>query len=410
MNKLPKYWIGERITVLKENQVFVFGSNPKGRHGAGAANDALKYFGAKYGKGRGLQGQSYALVTKNLDENYYERSTGITYQKTGYGSVTKEQIKENIKELYSVAKENPEREFLISYVDEAKKSLNGYSKREIIDLFFEVGEVPNNILFNISTIKRIMKEGFPNKMSEEISEENQNNYENKYSMNALLSRNLKMEDLTCFWHSDSPFSQWHPSLFEVKGVKFISAEQWMMYCKAKLFNDHFVADEIIAVNKLQYIEYNQDGSEKSRKDSVSKMYYEGRITTEQILKNYQYKKEWDGIQKTIKSYGRKVKGYSEEKWLEKRVPYVSKGSFEKYSQNEHLKEFLLNTEGTRLVECNPFDKIWACGLKKDDPRVLNPIQWQGLDLLGEILTRLREKFIYDIKNELKKNDKKKYKP
>ena len=64
-----KCWTGETITQLEPNYVFVFGSNPEGRHGAGAAKAALK-FGAKYGIGRGLQGQTYALVTKNLKEGF----------------------------------------------------------------------------------------------------------------------------------------------------------------------------------------------------------------------------------------------------------------------------------------------------------------------------------------------------
>lgn len=45
--------------------VFVFGSNLAGRHGAGAALYAAKYYGAKYGQGIGLQGSSYAIPTKD---------------------------------------------------------------------------------------------------------------------------------------------------------------------------------------------------------------------------------------------------------------------------------------------------------------------------------------------------------
>lgn len=45
--------------------IFVFGSNLAGRHGKGAALDALKMHGAKYGQGEGLQGGSYALPTKD---------------------------------------------------------------------------------------------------------------------------------------------------------------------------------------------------------------------------------------------------------------------------------------------------------------------------------------------------------
>jgi hypothetical protein len=52
------------ITSLKENEVFVFGSNEAGRHGAGAAKQALKW-GAKYSVGFGLQGHTLAIPTKD---------------------------------------------------------------------------------------------------------------------------------------------------------------------------------------------------------------------------------------------------------------------------------------------------------------------------------------------------------
>lgn len=47
------------------NNIFVFGSNLAGRHGAGAAKFAAQHCGAQYGNGFGLQGQSFAIPTKN---------------------------------------------------------------------------------------------------------------------------------------------------------------------------------------------------------------------------------------------------------------------------------------------------------------------------------------------------------
>lgn len=47
-------------------KIFVFGSNLAGRHGAGAARDAVRFHGAIYGLGTGLQGSSYAIPTKGL--------------------------------------------------------------------------------------------------------------------------------------------------------------------------------------------------------------------------------------------------------------------------------------------------------------------------------------------------------
>ena len=51
-------------------EIFVFGSNREGRHGAGAALTALRAYGARYGQAEGLQGDSYAIITKELRPNH----------------------------------------------------------------------------------------------------------------------------------------------------------------------------------------------------------------------------------------------------------------------------------------------------------------------------------------------------
>lgn len=61
------------ITSLDTNEVFIFGSNLAGRHGAGAALTAKNKFGAIYGIGEGPQGRSYAFPT--LDWNLNKLST-----------------------------------------------------------------------------------------------------------------------------------------------------------------------------------------------------------------------------------------------------------------------------------------------------------------------------------------------
>lgn len=53
----------ERLTSLPEGNIFVFGSNAGGQHGGGAAHTAVRSFGAEWGVGEGLAGQSYALPT-----------------------------------------------------------------------------------------------------------------------------------------------------------------------------------------------------------------------------------------------------------------------------------------------------------------------------------------------------------
>jgi len=57
----------DKITELKPNEVFVFGSNEVGIHGAGAAKLAHEKFGAKWGVGLGLEGKTYAIPTKDYN-------------------------------------------------------------------------------------------------------------------------------------------------------------------------------------------------------------------------------------------------------------------------------------------------------------------------------------------------------
>lgn len=69
---LPHRITPTRINVLREGEIFVFGSNKQGMHGGGAARVAVDKFGAEWGNGEGLQGQSYALPTMEGAESMQE--------------------------------------------------------------------------------------------------------------------------------------------------------------------------------------------------------------------------------------------------------------------------------------------------------------------------------------------------
>ena len=56
-------YTSERISELRENEIFVFGSNLAGAHGGGAAWLAYRRFGAVWGEGVGLHGRTYAIPT-----------------------------------------------------------------------------------------------------------------------------------------------------------------------------------------------------------------------------------------------------------------------------------------------------------------------------------------------------------
>lgn len=145
-----KWWKGE-ITRLLDDMVLVYGANPEFRNGFGAAL-FVRNFGAKpYGGGRGIVGQTYGLVTKNLKEGFVELlkdGTKKEYPKAGRRSVSLEDISDNIRELYTCASENPDKRFIILYKYNSD-NLNGYDSVTFIKLF-KNHPIPKNIYFHES--------------------------------------------------------------------------------------------------------------------------------------------------------------------------------------------------------------------------------------------------------------------
>lgn len=136
-NKTPNSYSGN--IVPQDNVIFVFGSNPEGRHGAGAAKTARIQFGAQYGVGEGLTGNAYALPTKDLRIK----------ENRGFRSISPEQIIENIKKMYDVARQNPDKIFKVAYRNDIlEKSLNGYTGGEMIAMFQKAGNIPENVQFS----------------------------------------------------------------------------------------------------------------------------------------------------------------------------------------------------------------------------------------------------------------------
>lgn len=142
------------ITELPENGIFVFGSNTEGRHGGGAALIAKQKFRAVYGQSKGLQGQSYAIVTKDLTKSVHP-------------SISKVEIKDQIKELYRFARLMPNLDLYIAYSGRGV-NLNGYTPEEMANLFkvaatcyiehFEETNYPENIVFE-EEFAKLLRDG-----------------------------------------------------------------------------------------------------------------------------------------------------------------------------------------------------------------------------------------------------------
>jgi ribA/ribD-fused uncharacterized protein len=140
------------------------------------------------------------------------------------------------------------------------------------------------------------------------------------------------------------FSQWHGTRFTLDGASYETAEQWMMASKARLFGDEAKASEIMT-------------------------------TPDPALQ---------------KRLGQLVRDFDSAVWDEQKVEIVHRGNVAKFGQNAGLARRLLATAPAMLVEANPRDWIWGCGLSANDPSVHDPTRWPGQNLLGRILTLVRD--------------------
>lgn len=112
------------IIELKENQIFVFGSNQSGRHGKGAAKTALGW-GAKWGQAEGLQGRTYGIPTKNFS---IQRTLSI------------DEIKPYVDRFIKFAKENKNYIFLVT---EIGCGLAGLNPKDVAPLFKDAIDIEN---------------------------------------------------------------------------------------------------------------------------------------------------------------------------------------------------------------------------------------------------------------------------
>lgn len=138
-------------------------------------------------------------------------------------------------------------------------------------------------------------------------------------------------------------SQWWPVVFTVDGLLFRSAEHYMMWRKAVLFDDTDAAGRIIAASHPRQ----------------------------------------------AKMLGRRVRGFDERVWVEHRFDIVVDAGVAKFGQHPDLREFLLGTGERVLVEASPTDRVWGIGLAVTDPRAADPAQWLGHNLLGFALMQAR---------------------
>lgn len=138
-------------------------------------------------------------------------------------------------------------------------------------------------------------------------------------------------------------SNWYMQPFVYMRINFNCLEQYMMWAKARHFKDEEIADEIMQ---------SSDPRE-------------------------------------IRRLGRQVRNYDDEEWDKIRQGVVYRGLVAKFRFSP-FKEQLLDTGDALLVECNPSDKIWSCGLSTEEAMNTDPTKWRGRNLLGTVLMKARD--------------------
>lgn len=155
MTSTLRFYKGD-ITQMTGNNIFVYGANPEFKNGSGTAKLAREFGAKPYGGKRGIVGNTYGLITKNLTPNTVDPDTGECYVKTGFRSLSLSQIRENVERLYQCAREHPHLTFFIAYKVEfypngrLKPALNGYNASQMWTVFTDNVHVPDNIRFHNS--------------------------------------------------------------------------------------------------------------------------------------------------------------------------------------------------------------------------------------------------------------------
>jgi hypothetical protein len=172
-------------------------------------------------------------------------------------------------------------------------------------------------------------------------------------LRALVDAGAVVKYLHFWGHQPEPdgtagkggLSQWFEAPFVVDGVRYLTAEHWMMAEKARLFGD--------------------PEAERAAIEAANPA--------------------------LAKAAGRTVRGFDDAVWERERFEIVVHGNTHKFAAHPDMREFLLRTGSRVLVEASPRDRIWGIGMGAKNENAENPAAWRGLNLLGFALMEARER-------------------
>lgn len=155
------------------------------------------------------------------------------------------------------------------------------------------------------------------------------------------------QEVVVFFRPHEPnglFSNWSKHGFTENGVRFPTAEHFLMHAKAVEMGDEDVARLVLAA--------------KSPREA--------------------------------KSLGRRVKPWDEARWTYIREDVMGTALLMKARQNPEVREALRATDGKTIAEASPYDAVWGIGLSGKDPRAQSPETWLGENLLGKAWMSVRD--------------------
>jgi hypothetical protein len=155
------------------------------------------------------------------------------------------------------------------------------------------------------------------------------------------------ENVICFHSPEDEnafLTNWCHTTFEVDCIKFDSMEQYMMYIKAKFFDDKEIMKEVLKTTDFA----------------------------------------------EVKALGRKVKNFDDKTWNDYKEELIYKGLYAKFTSTDELKQKLLDTGDKILTECAVKDLIWANGVNIKSEDRFYPVKWKGQSLLGKIIMIVRD--------------------
>ncbi len=159
---------------------------------------------------------------------------------------------------------------------------------------------------------------------------------------------LYKHSMICFRHENEDngyLSNWYPAEFDYCGIRFVNAEQFMMYHKVMMFHQEELAKRIMSTS---------DPAVAKQLGAVHFPEFDSVV--------------WDKNCRTI----------------------LERGVRAKFRQNPQLLKKLLATGNALLVKCSLYDKRWGIGIDIQDPRRFDVSKWTGSNWLGIILMEVRE--------------------